>query len=716
MRRTIVCIAPFLFVAHVHAQQPDTLQSVSRRGVSLGEVVVTGDKDERDVQLKSSQSLVKVDRSYLEAHFAGSLMQSLEAIPGVKAMSIGAGQSKPAIRGLGFNRMVVTIDGIKHEGQQWGDDHGLEVDQFAIDRVEIVKGPGALLYGSDAIGGVINLYDDRLPAGERAEGQANLFTQSNNGSIGTSIAMAKRKNHFFFKGNLTLITYADYRIPTDSIEYYSYWIKLKDRRLRNTAGREYDGSFMTGYEGKRWKTTFSVSNNYARSGFFANAHGLEVRLSEIDYDRSIRDIDLPYQTVNHLTVMNRTSWQTGDMHFDASLAWQNNHRRELSEPVSHGYMPIPSNTLERSFDKDTYTANLGMKTVIGGKHSLSTGASMEYQHNRRGGWNFIIPDFDNVAVGLYAFDRYHLSDDLIISAGIRYDHTHTHIRPYNDWYKTPVESGSSDSVYMQRAIPLSRSFNSLTWSVGANWNLGHWMLKANVGKSFRIPIAKELGTDGINYNIFRYEQGTPTLSPEEAYEVDAGIHYDTERLSIQVDPYVNYFTNYIYLNPTPAYREGLQLCRYTQCRVLRYGFEATATYRFSSHWETQATAEYLHARQLSGEKKGYTLPFSPPPSGSFTVKYQWGEAKTGTEGFASATVQVTADQNEIVPPEKATPGHALLNLNAGKGFVSDRYRFRISLQARNLLNTRYYDHTSYYRLIDVPEPGRNIALILGMEF
>ena len=150
-----------------------TLWAVNDTTITLSSVTVTG-QAKRDFQMKSSQSAVQVGQDFLEQNFSGSLMQTLQGIPGVKAMSIGSGQSKPTIRGLGFNRMAVTEDGVKHEGQQWGDDHGLEIDQFSVDRAEVVKGPAALLYGSDAIGGVLNLFTNHIPT-QRLEGAVQLF-------------------------------------------------------------------------------------------------------------------------------------------------------------------------------------------------------------------------------------------------------------------------------------------------------------------------------------------------------------------------------------------------------------------------------------------------------------------------------------------------------------------------------------------------------------
>lgn len=676
--------------------------------ITLDAVTVTG-QQRRDYQMRSSQTTVHVNREYLKQNFAGSLMQTLEGIPGVKAMAIGSGQSKPVIRGLGFNRLAVVEDGIKHEGQQWGDDHGLEIDQFAVDRAEIIKGPAALLYGSDAIGGVLSLHTNHVPT-EPLSGSVQLFGRSNNEQLGLSARIGRRKGKFFFRANATLIDYADFRVPTDSIQYYSYWIKLKDQRLRNTAGCERDGSVMLGYQDYNFHTDVRVSDSYHKSGFFANAHGLEVRLSDIDYDRSRRDIDLPYQWVNHLKVLSHTTWRTDGVSAELNLAYQKNVREELSEPVSHGYMPKPDDTLERRFEKDTYTAGLSLRCEYG-KHVLKGGLNGEYQHNRRDGWGFIIPDFETGSIGGYVMDRYTLRDNLILNAGLRLDYARTHIHSYQDWFATPV---NGTPVYQQRSTEQRRHFTSFTWSAGVNYSLGQWVMKANAGKSFRVPIPKELGADGINYHIFRYERGNASLDAEESYQIDASVSWADDRWEIEVEPYLNYFPNYIYLSPTAQYVEGLQLYNYTQTRVLRYGVEAQATCRITQHWHAHVQGEYLYARQKSGEKKGYALPFSTPWTVDAGMKYifDW-----HGEGFVGLNAHVVGRQDEIVPPEKPTDGYWTLNLSAGKNFrLKGSTTLSVAIHADNLLDRRYYDHTSYYRLIDVPEPGRNVAVKAELEF
>ena len=673
----------------------------------LGPATIYGESRRQEL-MHTSLGSIEVGRNYIENHFSASLSQSLSTIPGVQARAIGSGQSKPAIRGLGFNRIAVAVDGIKHEGQQWGDDHGLEIDQFSVDRVEVIKGPGALMYGSDAIGGVLSLYTNYLPV-EPFEGRVNLYGRSNNLQTGLTARLQGRSQHFYWKLHLTGSDYSDYKVPTDEIEYYSYRIPLKDGTLRNTAGRERDASLTLGYVGPRFRTDFKVADSWSRSGFFANAHGLEVRLSEIDYDASRRDIDLPWQSVNHLTVQNHSHFHGNGFTVDGDIAWQLNHREEQSEPVSHGYMPIPPDSRERVFRKHTLTGKIGSKIDISRRNQLQTGFDAEFQHNRRDGWGFIIPDFETTSLGVFAIDRFTVSEQLNFNAGVRYDHVATAIHAYRDWFTTPDETGTP--VYKERSAKSQRRFSSVTWSAGMAWSPGRWVLKANVGKSFRVPIPKELGADGVNYHIFRYEKGSADLSPEESYQLDAGINWLGDKLSIRLDPYLNWFPNYIYLNPSSDYYEGLQLYTYTQAAVFRTGFEMQLTWKPFQWLELEGKGEYLYARQMSGAKKGYSLPFCPPWKATFSAKYSFLE-----NGFVQADVRVAGPQHEIVPPEKPTDGWYTLNLAAGKDFQIGNTLLKAGIQVENLLNRRYYDHTSYYRLIGVPEPGLNASIMLGLEF
>lgn len=676
--------------------------------VTLGEIVVRGDGNKIETQMRSAQSTVSVGDGYVCESIGGSLMQSLSKIAGVGARSVGSGASSPEIRGLGGNRILIAENGLKHEGQQWDDDHGLEIDQYAVEKAVVMKGPDALSYGSDAICGVVSIETNSVQQ-EGLTGMARVFARSNNGTLGVNGKAGYRRGRLWIKGNVTLTGYGDYKVPTDSIEYYSYYIKLKDKRLRNTAGREADGNIAFGAGGERWETRFSVSSVNAKSGFFANAHGIEVRLSKIDYDKSSRDIDLPRHTSRHTTIMNHMEVRIGNGTVTNDMGWQRNTQREESEPVSHGYMPKPTDFLERKFLKHTFQDKANVRLMMG-QHVVRIGAAIETQVNRRGGWGFIIPDFKQTSVGCYCSDRLIVSDEIIVSYGVRYDYGKINIESYNDWYKTPTADG--DSAFKERSKGFQKAFESVTWSVGMSHNMGLWLYKVNFGKGFRMPIAKELGADGVNYNIFRYEQGNDGLGAEESYQIDAGIYGEWRAASFAVTPFANYFPNYIYLSPTSRYAEGLQLYEYTESRVVRLGLEASGTWHIMRNLDMNVDFEYLRARQKSGAKKGYTLPFSPPIRMRGELRYTYG----GEGRFVSAEVVCVGPQDEIVPPEETTPGHRELNASLGWDKSLGKGTLRITMRGDNLLNKRYYDHTSFYRLIDVPEPGRNGSIMMTYIF
>lgn len=663
---------------------------------------------------ENSMSVVLIDNAFLTEKMAGSLMQTLSNLPGISSMDIGSGQSKPVIRGLGFNRVVVAENGIKHEAQEWGADHGLEIDQFTVERVEVLKGPVSLMYGANAIGGVIDLKQIMTPAKHSQGGNVLLTTQSNNNLYGGSLKYFVRNDHFYFKTHFSFSDYADYKVPTDSIEYMTYFFKLKDKRLRNSAGTEKSGGITLGYLNNGFSSHLSITDVFSKSGFFANAHGLEIRNSDIDYDHSIRDIDLPSQQVNHFKVLSNNIWVIQDYKLNVDVAFQNNYRQEFSEAVAHGYMPTPPNSLERLYNKNTWSANARFEFPKHGFNNFTAGLNTEYQQNKISGWGFILPAYQNFTGGAFVHDKIRLSDKWMINAGIRYDIGTLSTKAYTDWYKTPI--GNGDSVYIQRALALKRTFGSLSWGVGATYFSKNFSAKINAGKGFRMPTAKELASNGKNYHMYRHEMGDTTLRAEESYQLDMELNWVLGKLTVEVSPFVNYFPNYIYLNPTSFYQEALQVYKHSESKVFRSGGESRFAYRFTKQLEASIDAEYVYSIQLSGAKKGFTLPFSPPFTSVMGLKYTADVKGLFQQPNFGIDLKLVADQNNIVPPEKVTPGYQLINLTAGTGIKIGKQVFQLNAQIHNLFNTNYLDHTSFYRLILVPGQGRNVVINLQLAF
>lgn len=694
--------------------------------VELQEVIV---KD-RHVEQRKETDAMNVEiagNDFIRRNLGGSLMKSLERMPGIKTIGIGSGQSKPLIRGLGFNRVVVVEKGLKHEGQQWGADHGLEIDQFAAHEVELVKGAASFAYGSDAIGGVIDIKPAPAPPVHSLGGSVELVGKTNNNLYGGSLNVYGRNKKLFFDARVTIQDYGDYRVPTDRVYVYDYAVDLYKNFLRNTAGQENGLHLNAGYVTERFRGVFYISNTFSRSGFFANAHGMEPRrVDAAMHDASSRDILMPNQEVNHFKVISRNSYQWKQHRLELEAGYQHNFRQEFSQYVNHGYMPpvFPDTlsvqpNLERGFDKRVYSFNLRDEITLG-RHTVKAGISGEQQNNTISGWTFLVPAFKQTSAGVFVYDKFEVNDKILLHAAARYDYSLLKMFRYQDWFSSEVnDDGAQRSEYLVRAGNLQRRFSSFVWSLGMNYNREQFRFKANIGKSFRIPIAKELGANGVNYHYFSYERGDATLSPEQSYQADVSVVYDNINLLVTLSPFYNYFPNYIYLNPTPYhdyfYGAGNQVFEYSQSRVVRYGGELQVKYQWHATLSTEVLGEYLYAEQVSGSKKGYTLPFSPPASVLFNVG--WSPAVKHLQNtYFSVDYRLTGAQNNIVPPEKKTKGYQVVNLQAGTQLKLSKQPLIVRLQIQNLFNTRYLNHTSFYRLIELPEAGRNIILSLKLPF
>ncbi|MFT2010523.1 TonB-dependent receptor [Pontibacter sp. 13R65] len=694
----------------------------------LKEVVVEGNH----VVLRKQEEALNVevvDHEFINRNLGGSLMQTLERLPGISTIGIGSGQSKPLIRGLGFNRVVVLDKGVKHEGQQWGADHGLELDQFAAEEIEILKGAASFVYGSDAIGGAINVKPALPPRANSLGGSVDMVGKSNNNLYGTSVNLFSRKKQLFFDTRLTYQRYGDYRVPTDVVYVYDYAVNLHKNHLRNTAGKETGLHLQAGYLGNRFRSIFYFSHVFSKSGFFANAHGLEPRRVNTElHDSSNRDILMPSQQVDHYKVINRSEYNLGEHQLEMEMGHQRNFRQEYSAYVNHGYMPpvYPSekpvsSELEREFDKQVLSANIRDNITIG-SHSLTTGINSEYQNNTIGGWSFLVPAFKQTTAGVFVYDKISVTNNFLLHAALRYDYGQIRTAAYTDWFTSAITTpeGEEISENLLRADNLHRTFNSIVWSAGVNYNLDKFQVKANLGKSFRMPIAKELAANGVNYHYFSYERGNANLSPEQSYQADLGLSWTENKWSVQVSPFFNYFSNYIYLNPTPDhdyfYGAGNQVFQYTQSEVMRYGGEVQLGYNLFKNLRTELLGEYVYARQLSGDKKGFTIPFSPPPSALLNLTWSPKHKQILEDTYFSIDYRLTSKQHNIVPPEKKTSGYQVVNVQVGTKVRLHKQPLLLNLQAQNLLNTRYLNHTSFYRLIELPEAGRNIILTIKIPF
>lgn len=705
-------------------EKGDSLQiELQKPSYVLPEITISSNGNRQSSAIYSPIPVQQVSSDYLRQYSSSSLMKTIARVPGIDAMGIGASQSKPVIRGLGFNRLVVIENGIKHEGQQWGADHGLEIDQFAVKSVDIIKGASALGYGSEAIAGALLLSHDTIPINNGINAEVNMMAQTNNQLLGTSIQMGLRQKNLYFSLRGTLMDYGDYRVPVDSIPMYSFWVPLHRKQVRNTAGKERNIHGAVGYIGSRVTSIFYLSHLWNKTGFFANAHGLEPRrINQAEHDKSNRDILYPSSNVNHFKLINHSEVSFVNVKIESLLGYQHNFRQEHSQYIKHGYMPneFPSNMgfssdLERQFDKHTWSANLKTKYWLRPAWLLVGGNQFEFQQNTIDGRGFIIPSYNKWTNGLYMTTMYQQSAKHILQGGIRYDVGYIDTKAYVDWYNSPKNENSPIAEWepIQRASSIQRFFHHLSWSFGYRYAINQWDLAWNIGNGFRMPEAKELAANGVNYHRFSYEKGNELLQPENVYQLDLALSYKQNKWNYVISPFVSYFSNYIYLNPTPyhdwLYGNGNQVFNYEQAAVFRTGGELEASYRFIDDWRFDVGAELVVSQQLTGNKKGYTLPFSPPHSFSTSLHYEPQKNIFLGKPFFSIDSQFVAQQSNLVPPEEFTPGYILLGMQMGSRFDLANMGILANIQINNILNTKYYSHTSYYRLLNIPEQGINIT-------
>ncbi len=682
---------------------------------TLHEVTITHDLAHQKA-VQDSRSMEFVSDEFIRRNISGSLMQSLERLPGVSAMSIGSGQSKPAIRGLGFNRVAVTENGIKHEGQQWGAEHGLEIDQFSTESIEVIKGPASLMHGSDAIGGVIEINSAAIPKKNSLGGNMQLLGKSNNESVAGSLLLQGRRDKFYTKVRATLVDYADFKVPTDKVYLYNWAVPLYKNRARNTAGKEHNAHLTLGYTVENFGTSFSMSSLNSKSGVFANAAGLHPLDADSElHDASNRDIQMPYQNVSHFKLANQSWWHVGIHELNLEAGYQSNFRQEwMTYSPENANMPntfpdsldFPS-TLEKQFDKEVWSFNLRDKMEINERVNLTSGVNFQSQSNNIGGKGFLVPNFKSKSVGIFSIARYTLNEHSKFNAGLRFDYHTLETEDYFDWYEP----------HRQRAWALTRDFKNLSWSVGYNYNKDHLNIKANLGKSFRVPQAQELAANGINYHMFRVEKGDSSLMPEISYQLDAGLEWHSTVFAFGASPFINYFTNYIYLNPMgiddDTYKQRYD---YIEAEVLRGGGELHAHYQVLRNLKLGVIAELVYSVQLTGPKAGYNLPFAPPPSSIINATYQFTDHGPFSESFVSLDCRITAAQNNVVPPEESTPASGIFNIQSGTKLRYGKTPVELGFQVNNLLNTKYYNHSSYYRIINMPEPGRNFIVNIKVPF
>jgi len=642
---------------HVH---PSDSTDVFYRHLKLNELVVTGVTG--DTKLKHSTAPISViSGKELRQTTSTNIIDAIAKQPGVSQITTGSGISKPIIRGLGYNRIIVMNEGIRQEGQQWGDEHGIEIDPQTVNSVEILKGPASLMYGSDAMAGVLILHGNPiLPEGEM---KANVSTeyQTNNGLIDYSLNFAGNQNGFVWDARFT--------------DRYAHAYKNKyDGYVPGSQFKERAGRLMFGLN-KSWGHSHLTGSIFHQTPSIVEGERDEVTGELECTTDNVKTYSkaLPFQQIRHYKAVWDNSFNLPKGWLKAIFGYQQNQRQEFEEDADE---------YELFFKLHTITYDLRYLTEEMNGWKMAGGINGMWQQSLNLGEESLIPEYKLFDIGGYATVSKSLGH-LTFNGGLRYDNRHL------DFH--------------------SRNFGGLTGSIGTVWNANeHLNLRLNLARGFRAPNMSELGSDGIHEGTLRYEMGNPDLKAEYSWQADLGLDFTSQYFSAQLALFANRIENYIFAKRIDkVIEDGFRTYEYTQGDARLLGFEAGFDFHPIHKIHFQNTFSYVDAQQMDADNDAKYLPMTPAPRWTSELKYEithHGHA-TLNNAYISLGMECNLAQNhyyKVDDTETATPSYTLLSLSAGTDLnIHHKKVAELYVTADNLLNRAYQNHLSRLKYCDV---------------
>jgi len=617
------------------------------------------------------ETIVNVDRkgmSELKQTSPLTLAEAISNIPGVEQNSTGAGIGKPVIRGLSGNRIVTYAQGIRIENQQWGDEHGLGVGEVGIESVEVIKGPASLLYGSDALGGVLYFIDERY-AGHNAV-EAFVDTKFLSNTLGTmnNVGFKMHRNNVKFNLFGAYSSQADFDTPKLDRVYNA---RFDEKNIK--------GSF--GFNLKNW-----ISN--IRYSYLQNNYGIIE--DAIFTSSSGRNFVLPFQTIDNHNLSLENIIFTGNSKLDFKLGYSYNYRREFEDDENLQALGLKLNsyTYNLKWYSPEYMGYLGVVLGLQGMN----------QTNDNNGEEVLIPNADTNDIGIFALANLDF-ENLQLQGGIRIDNR-------------SIET--ENMVTDESTFPaISRSYDGVTFSGGAVYKFDKIKLRANVSSGFRAPTTSELLSNGVHEGTNRYERGNSNLGNETAIQMDLSIDYQTEHLSFSINPFYNAIGNYIFISPTTEFVNSDPVFEYLQTDAFLYGGEVG--FHYHSH-----TIHWLHLESnlstvFAEDTDKNELPLIPQTKISSTIKAEI--SQEGRVKFKDIFVQhvYRLDQNRIGLFETPTPSYHLVNIGMNLEIANENNPIEITTGVKNLFNTTYIDHLSRLKNLDIPAQGINFYIGLKLR-
>ncbi len=706
------------------------------------EVVVTGNA--KATPLKNTpQPVTEISNDYLTQRASTNIIDAISQVPGVSGISDGQSISKPVIRGLGYNRVVVINDGVRQEGQQWGDEFGIEVDANSVDRIEILKGPASLVYGSDALSGVINFLPEKpLPEGE-IKGDILTAYQTNNGLINTAGHIAGTVDGINFSARVDNTLAHSYQNPADGYVFNS---QFNNFNTDETIGIHRKWGFSQLHFSYFELRTGIVEGVKDSTGSFLK-QAVDPDNNPIELQATNQELRsyTPFvinQLVKHEKLVWDNSIAVGGGNIIARFGMQTNSRQENND------ITIP-NTSNIWYLLNTY--NYDLRYVSGDMNgfNFSAGVNGMYQNSTNKGTLLLIPEYSLFDLGAFAIVNRKFGN-LDLSAGVRYDSRL--FKGHDDYIDSNGNQlSSSDPAAIHRFTAYSSNFNGISASLGAALQVtNNFYLKANIARGFRAPNVAETGSNGIHDGTVIYEIGQPNLKPEQSLELDFTPGFKSKDVTAEASVFVNSVNNFIYAkklystdpsqpagsdsinNSTPGF-ENAPVFLYSQTNATITGGEAMVDLHPSGakwfDWYTGFSIANVQLDNVPSTEK--YIPFTSPASlkteFTFTAKNLSRALKNSYVriglfySFEQDNVYQAANSYQGVPDAvPVTPSYTLINAGLGTD-ITDHGRkvCSVYMAVNNLGDVSYIDYMSRFKYytntvngvnqVGVHNMGRNIC-------
>ena len=668
------------YIGHKTIVTTIDVDSISRKDFALeesdaqiNEVVVTG-LTGKSLAKDSPTPISVVSSAMLRSTASSNIIDALSLQPGVSQITTGGGISKPVIRGLGFNRVVVVNDGIRQEGNQWGGEHGVEIDPQSISSAEILKGPASLMYGSDAMAGVIIFHDEVLPPLGKVQANVSSEYQSNNGLFDYSVNL---------KGNNNVIVWSGRWSDKMAHAYKNKY----DQYVLGSQFRERAAEGLVGVNCKWGYSHLTLSYYHLTPGIVEGDRGYSH-----SYGKS-----LPFQQVHHYKAVSDNTFFIGNGTLKAIVAYQQNRRQEFEESPS---------TPGLYFMLHTVNYDVRYKLPIADQLKIAVGGGGMWQRSLNKGDEYLIPAYQLFDIGGFGTITYN-TGKFTLSGGMRVDNRHLHSFALDDLFEK-----------------FSRNFTGVTGSVGAVYAVNDKMnVRLNVARGFRAPNLSELASNGVHEGTVEYEIGNTGLHPEYSWQADLGWDFTSPVVSAQLSLFANFIDNYIFTQKLEGVKtEGYDTYKYTQGDARLLGGEASVDIHPIERLHFANTFSYVNSVQLHQPHDAKYLPFTPAPRWTSDLRYDIvRDGKTVDNTYVSLQMECNLRQNHyyaVNGTETATPSYSLFNVSAGTDFRVHGHKVAsLLLSCNNLFDKAYQSHLSRLKYLDVnPLNGRRGIYNMGRNF